>query len=45
MNGQEKSLARHMFKLKIHESNGQEFENLFIKIMNYTEQDFQAIKT
>jgi hypothetical protein len=44
MNGQEKSLARRMFKLKIHESNGQEFENLFIKIMNYAEQDFQAIK-
>lgn len=44
MNSQEKTLARTMFKLKIHESNGQVFEGLFINIMNYAEQDFQAIK-
>lgn len=44
MNNQEKTLARNQFKLKIHESNGQAFEDLFTSIMNYTEQDFQAIK-
>ncbi|AYQ57309.1 hypothetical protein MS2017_1626 [Bathymodiolus thermophilus thioautotrophic gill symbiont] len=44
MNSQEKALARRMFKLKIHESNGQEFEDLFTSIMNYAEQGFQAIR-
>jgi len=44
MNSQEKELARGRFKLKIHESNGQEFEDLFTSIMNYAEQGFQAIK-
>jgi hypothetical protein len=44
MNSQEKSFARTKFKLKIHESNGQVFEDLFTSIMNYAEQDFQAIK-
>jgi hypothetical protein len=44
MNSQEKALARKMFKLKIHESNGQAFEDLFTSIMNYAESDFQAIK-
>jgi len=44
MNSQEKALARNMFKLKIHQSNGQAFEDLFTSIMNYAESDFQAIK-
>lgn len=44
MNTQEKALARKFFKLKIHESNGQAFEDLFTAIMNYRETDFQAIK-
>lgn len=44
MNNQEKTFARIQFKLKIHESNGQAFEDLFTNIMNYAEQGFQAIK-
>lgn len=44
MNNQEKALARKIFKLKIHEANGQEFENIFTAIMNYVETGFQSIK-
>jgi len=44
MNSQEKAFARILFKLKIHESNGQAFEDLFTSIMDYAESDFQAIK-
>ena len=44
MDNQERTLARNMFKLKIHESSGQVFEDLFTSIMNYVNQDFQAIK-
>lgn len=44
MNTQEKALARKLFKLKIHEANGQAFEELFTAIMSYSETDFQAIK-
>jgi len=44
MNNQEKALARALFKLKIHEANGQAYENLFTAIMNYVETDFQSIK-
>ncbi len=44
MNNQEKALARNQFKLKIHEANGQAFEDIFTAIMNYVETDFQSIK-
>ncbi len=44
MNNQEKALARKLFKLKIHEANGQAFEDIFTAIMNYIETDFQSIK-
>ncbi len=44
MNNQEKALARNQFKLKIHEANGQVFEDIFTAIMNYVESDFQSIK-
>ena len=44
MNSQEKALARKFFKLKIHEANGQKFEDTFTTIMNYAEPDFQQIK-
>jgi len=44
MNSQEKALARNQFKLKIHEANGQAFEDIFTAIMNYVESDFQSIK-
>lgn len=44
MDKQERTLARKLFKLKIHEANGQAFEDLFTAIMNYAYSDFQAIK-
>ncbi|MCF6317867.1 MAG: hypothetical protein L3J83_01090 [Proteobacteria bacterium] len=44
MNTQERTLARKQFQLKIYESNGQAFEDLFIQIMNYHKSDFQSIK-
>ncbi|MGP8330441.1 MAG: ABC-three component system protein [Methanosarcinaceae archaeon] len=44
MNIPEKTLARKIFKLKIHEANGQTFEDIFTSIMNYAEPTFQPIK-
>ncbi len=44
MDAQEKALARNLFKLKIHEADGQKFESIFTAIMNYTEPEFQQIK-
>lgn len=44
MNNQEKAFSRKLFKLKIHEANGQAFEDIFTTIMNYVESDFQSIK-
>jgi hypothetical protein len=35
--------AELSYKLLIHESNGQAFENLFIKVMRKTNQDFQPV--
>lgn len=44
MNTQEKTLARQQFKLKMHEANGQKFEDIFTAIMNYADAGFQQIK-
>ena len=44
MNAEEKTLARKLFKLKVHEANGQAFEDMFVAIMTYAESDFQPIK-
>ena len=44
MNTQEKTFARCQFQLKIHQADGQKFEDIFTSIMNYTETDFQQIK-
>ncbi|QZE15668.1 hypothetical protein K4L44_07500 [Halosquirtibacter laminarini] len=44
MKGEQKTLARKLFRLKIHESDGNAFEDLFTQIMNYAEPDFQQIK-
>lgn len=44
MNVEEKVLARKMFRLKIHESDGQAFEDIFTEVMGYLEEDFQQIK-
>ncbi|MDR2346921.1 MAG: hypothetical protein LBE18_12735 [Planctomycetaceae bacterium] len=44
MNVNEKVLCHKQFKLLIYESNGSAFEQLFTKIMNYCEPEFQQIK-
>jgi hypothetical protein len=44
MNINDKTLARTFFQNKIHEANGQSFQDIFVKIMNYKDRDFQSIK-
>lgn len=44
MNVQERSVARILFKNKIHEANGQAFEDIFTQTMYYAHEGFQAIK-
>ena len=44
MNSQERTMARQSFKLKIHEANGQAYEDLFVRIMAYADPGFKAIK-
>lgn len=44
MTTQEKALARTLFKLKVHEGDGDKYENIFTEIMNYEEPGFQQIK-
>ena len=44
MNVNEKTLVRQLFQNKILRSDGQSFEDMFTKIMNYAEEQFQAIK-
>lgn len=44
MNYKEKAFARIKFQNKIYSSDGQAFEDLFVSIMNYKNQDFTPIK-
>jgi len=44
MTTQEKALARIIFKNKVHEADGQKFEDIFSAIMRYVESNFQSIK-
>ena len=44
MTHQEKALARKLFKLKVHENDGNAFEQLFTQIMNYAHSGFKQIK-
>jgi len=44
LTSEEKSIARTIFRLKIHESDGSAFERLFTDIMDYAEPDFKQIK-
>ena len=44
MNTNEKDIIRIKFKIEIYEADGQRFEDLFTKIMDYKEEDFQQIK-
>jgi hypothetical protein len=44
MTREEKHISRILFKNKIHEADGQKFEDLFGAIMNYKEPEFTQIK-
>lgn len=44
MNVDQKTIVRQLFQNKIFKSDGQLFEDMFIAIMNYAEEHFQAIK-
>lgn len=44
MTRDEKHISRILFKNKIHEADGQKFEDLFSAIMNYKEPEFTQIK-
>ena len=44
MNTNEKILAKRLFELTIHKSDGNEFEKLFSKIMSFHDDDFRLIK-
>lgn len=45
MTRDESAISRILFKNKVHEADGQKFENLFSVIMNYKEPDFTQIKS
>ena len=44
MNSEEKAIARILFKIKIYESNGQAFEDLFTAIMSKSNSNFRPVK-
>ena len=44
MDSNKKVVVRERFKLRVYESEGQSFEDLFTRIMQYAEPDFQQIK-
>jgi len=44
MNSSERYIARTMFKLKVYESDGQAFEDLFIRIMSKYNRNFRPVK-
>ena len=44
MNAQERSIARMIFKCKIHEANGQAFEDIFTRTMEYANEECRSIK-
>jgi len=44
MTRDERTISRILFQKKIHEADGQKFEDLFSAIMNYKEPDFTQIK-
>lgn len=44
MTRDERTISRILFKNKVHEADGQKFEDLFSAIMNYKEPDFTQIK-
>ncbi|QDU98510.1 hypothetical protein [Lignipirellula cremea] len=44
MDDNARAFARNMFRLRIHEANGQAYEDLFVGIMGHAFEDFQPVK-
>lgn len=44
MNRNEKYISRVMFKLKVHESEGQKYEDLFVHVMTKSNTNFEPVK-
>jgi hypothetical protein len=44
MDDNTKAFARNMLRLRIHESDGQAYEDLFVRVMTYAHPDFRAVK-
>jgi hypothetical protein len=39
-----RAFARNMFRLRVHESDGQAYEELFVKVMGYAHRGFRPVK-
>lgn len=39
-----RAFARNMFRLRVHEADGQAYEDLFVRIMEYASPDFRPVK-
>lgn len=44
MNDNSRSFARNMFRLRVHESDGQAYEDLFVRIMGYAKPRFKPVR-
>lgn len=44
MDDNARAFARNMFRLRVHESDGQAYEDLFVKIMQYARPKFRPVK-
>lgn len=44
LNRNERALARYIFKLRVHQSEGQAYEDLFVQIMTYSNPNFTPIE-
>lgn len=44
MNSNSRAFARNMFRLRIHESDGQAYEDLFVRIMGYAKPRFRPVR-
>jgi hypothetical protein len=44
MNNATRAIARSMFRLRVFESDGQAFQDLFVRIMQYKDSNFRAVR-
>jgi hypothetical protein len=44
MDDNARAFARNMFRLRVHEANGQAYEDLFVKVMQYASTTFRPVK-